>query len=372
MPKEEKFNLEDALSEGFDKMAAEEEKPVVLETVAEIDNGTEVEVSEEEVEAGTETDEAQQVEAEGDQGAEEVTAEGEQVVAEEEPEYSEPAPERWTQEMKDAYQKIPPEARKLMVENVFKPMQRQYTENTTALSQMKEQITPVLKIMEEYSGAFKDGGANPVDAIRRQTAWAAHFEKVGAEQGMADMAKSFGVENVTGGQAQEEYLTPTERRLKSDLDNVNQKLDRQTQTAANQNDQAQQEAAQRRYNEVHGELRSFIGEQKDGKPLHPHVEQVAPQIAKLLKSGLVTRSDEFGQAVPYRDQFAQAYKMACDMTPSIRSAITPNARQRQVDKAKAAQNVGVVTTMSSKQEVKPELSVTDAVSQAFDQLERSG
>ena len=363
MQVDETNTLEDVISAGFDKMVAEDEKETI-ETKSEIPDGTEVEVSKEETTERTEETSTNEVEAQGDETTEEV---------EEEPEYAEPAPERWSQEMKETYEKIPPEARKLMVENVFKPMQRQYTENTTQLAQMKEELAPVMKVMEEYGGAFKDVGANPVDAIRRQAAWAAHFVKVGAEQGMVDMAKSYGVKSFDGGgQVQEstEYLTPTERKLQTQLDNVQGQLNQQQQSSVDQNKAAAENAHKARYHQVRRELTEFANEQKDGKPVHPHVDKVAPQIAGLLKSGLVTQKDEFGQPVPYRAQFAQAYEMAVSLDPSLRSAVAPN-RQRQVERAKAAQDVGVVATMSSnRSDPKSELSVTDAVAQAFDQLDR--
>ena len=371
MRNEEGKSLEDAISDTFDTMVAEEE--IEAETTeTETENVEEVEVSAEETEERTEEDAPEEIKAEGDEVT--LDSEGDEIVVEAEAEYDEPAPERWSADMKEVYDRIPPEARKLMVEKVFKPMQRQYTESTTEMKQMREKIAPVMKIMEEYGGAFSDVGANPVDAIRRQAAWAAYFVKHGAEKGMTEMAKSFGVKGFTDGQAQdaeEEYMTPVERRLSAQVENVTSLLNQQQQTSAQRSKQQQQDNAQARYKSVHTELQSFINEQKDGKPLHPHVEKVAPQIAGLMKSGLVTQVDESGQPVPFKAQIGQAYKMAVDMNPSLRSAITPQSRQRQVAKVKAAQNVGVVTTLSSSRaDDSPQLTTSDAVEKAFNQLER--
>lgn len=345
--------MEDVISAEFDKLAEEETAP----ETEEIESGEEVEVQAETSEEATETDETHEVEAQ----------EGEAEV-DPEPEYDEPAPVRWSAEMKATYEKLPPEARKLMVEDVYKPMQRQYTETTTDLSKMKEKVAPLLQIMEDYGSDFERAGANPVDAIRRQAAWAQHFLKVGVDQGVRDMQEQFGIKGAEG-QAETEYLTPTERKLKAEVEDMKQTLQRNEQQTVQQTEAAQQEQYQRHVQRVHGELKSFIDEQKDGKPLHPHVEAVAPQIAGIIRGGLVTRVDDYGQPVPIKAQIAQAYRMACDMNPSIRSAKLTGKDKRQVEKVKAAQDVNVVTTMpSGKPSEVPTMTVEEAVEATYAKL----
>lgn len=357
---EKKKHTEDILSEVFDQMAAEpdpvEEAPVELAATEEIEDGTEVEVSAEAGEKDTEQNDTEEVKAEAT----------EEVTAEDEPDYDEPAPERWSAEMKETYAELPPKAKKMMVENVFKPMQRQYTETTTALSQANEKVKPLLEIMEQYGSDFEQAGANPVDAIKRQAAWANHFLKVGVEQGVLDMQQSFGIEPNQSGQAQETYLTPAERQIKAEVAGLKQTIQAQQSDAEKRKwDQAQQA----RYQAIHGELAEFINEQKDGKPAHPYVEKVAPQIAELMKSNLVIRTDEYGQPIPLKAQFAQAYTMACNMNPSIRSASVNSIKQRQVEKAKAAQDVSVVTTMPSGNPSRvSQVTISDAVENAYAQL----
>ncbi len=345
-------HMEDIISAEFDKLA-EDPAPEEKETTS----GEEVEVQEETSEEITEEHEAEEVKAQADE--EEV---------EEEPEYDEPAPARWSEEMKATYEELPPAARKLMVENIYKPMQRQYTETTTDLSKMKDKVAPLLQIMDDYGSDFERAGANPVDAIRRQAAWAQHFLKVGVEQGVEDMRKQFGIKGADG-QAETEYLTPTERKLKAEVEDMKSILQRNEQESVQQTEQQQQEQYRAHIQQVHGELKSFIDEQKDGKPAHPYVEKVAPQIAGIIRGGLVTRVDDYGQPVPIKAQIAQAYRMACDMNPSIRSAKLTGKDARQVEKVKAAQDVNVVTTMpSGKPSGVPTMTVEQAVNAAYDKL----
>ncbi len=89
-------------------------------------------------------------------------------------------------------------------------------------------------------------------------------------------------------------------------------------------------------------------------------------MAGLIRGGLVTRTDQYGQGVPYRDQVAQAYKLACDMNPAIASA-TNNAGQ--VSRAKAA-NKGVVTKVPGRQIEVEELSLSDDIEATYDKLAR--
>ena len=356
-------SLQDVIADQFDELEAkpEEAETTVVqsaETTVEDDGNEEMEVSQETGEEVTETDETEQVEAQTDATDE----------IDEDPEYDEPAPERWTADMKEAYQKLPPDARKLMVENVFKPMQRQYTETTMNLSKMKEKVAPLLSIMEDYSGEFEKAGANPVDAIRRQAAWANHFLKVGVDQGVRDMQREFGVDSsADNGQAKDEYLTPVERQLKSESSETRQMVNEMRQERQQRAEQTQNNNQQERYNQVKSNLNEFINEQKDGKPAHPHVEKVAPQIAGILKSGLVTQTDEYGQPVPFRAQMEQAYRMACDLNPATRPVRSTN-RQRQVDRAKAAQDVSVVTTETSNGTKPAPVNLTQAIDDAYDQL----
>jgi hypothetical protein len=357
-------DLEDVLSEQFDRMEAEDSAEQETEEDAEVAVSEEetAEGTQEAAEASEETDEVSDEEVSEEPTEEEIDEALEAV------DYNEPAPERWPEELKTVYNELPPQAKKAMLEGIFKPMQRQYTKETTELAQMKKNVEPMLQVLNQHRNDFERMGVNPVEAFRQQVAWAAHFARVGPEKGLKDMQAAYGQEQPDAGQEQDEYLTPVERALKTKLESIEKGLNERQQNEQLSQQQARQQAHMNWARQVNDGVQSFISEQKDGKPAHPHVESVAPAIAGLIRGGLVNRVDEYGQPVPVRDQIAQAYKMACDMNPSIRGA---RQDAGQVARAKAAQDVGVVTKLPSDHSgVDSELDISSFIESTYDRLNR--
>jgi hypothetical protein len=354
-------NTEQTISDLYDTMAAEAVAEEVEEEV-----GEEVAVSEEETEETVEAESEDQEETETEVEETEEAEEQEQ----EEPEYQAVVPERWPQHIKEKFNKLPPEAQQMVLEDVYKPMQGTYTKATQRLAEMRKMIEPMVQSLEQYGEDFDRAGMNPAEAFRQQMAWAAHIHKVGPQQGLADMARAYNVE-VPGQQADpnEEYLTPVERSLKAKLDEVQQRLD-QTATGIEKNQQAQeQEALDRQRHDVQVGLHQFATAQKDGAPLHPHLEKVAPRMTGLIRGGLVSRVDDYGQPVPIQQQLGQAYKMACDMDPSIRTVRAARTRSEQVRKASNA-NKGVTSKRPAASVEVPDGPLTDSISDLYDKLDR--
>lgn len=345
-------SLEDALASQFDEMTAETEEE---ETDGE-------EIPEEESEETTaEADE------ESEEEFEEEGTEGE-ITEETEVDYDEPAPERWPDELKEAYAALTPQAKKAMIERIYKPMQRQYTKSTQEISQMRGALEPMLKSFDSHKDEFIRMGINPVEAFERQMAWAAHLAVVGPEQGLKDMSAAYGLDKQPLGQDQDIYMNPVERQLRDEQAKMRQELNQMRSSAQEQQQQTIESQKQQWANEVQNGLQSFMSEQKDGKPLHPHVEKVAPAMAGIIRGGLVNATDDYGQLIPVRDRIAQAYQMACDLDPSIRT-VAP--RKRQVAKARAAQNVGTVTNHPSTNESLSDMTLEDALSAQYDRLRRA-
>jgi hypothetical protein len=337
----------------------------------ELDAADEVENDEEVGEAEAEAEvEEEAVETDGEPEETETVAEEEEVVEDpiEETIYDEAAPERWPEEMKEVYAKLPPEARKAMLEQVYKPMQRQYTQTTQELAQMRKAVEPMLEAMNHYRNDFERMGVNPAEVFRTQMAWAAHFARVGPQQGISDMSAAYGQQPTEQGQEAEEYLTPIERSLRTEIDGLKQAMQQTSVSQQQFTQQQQQQSQQVQYNRVQQGLQSFIGEQVDGKPAHPHVERVAPAIAGLIRGGLIRHTDEYGQAVPIQTQMTQAYKMACDLDPSIRSATGTNVRQ--VARVKAARDVGVVANNPAGQVDVQDGPIVDDIDSLYDKLNR--
>jgi hypothetical protein len=265
----------------------------------------------------------------------------EEIESAEESDYNEPAPQRWPEDIQKVYNELPPNARKAMLEGIYKPMQRSYTQTTTELAQQRDSIKPMIEVINQYRNDFERMGVSPVEAFRTQVAWAAHLSRVGAEQGLKDMQQAYGVGAPQQAEQGQEYLTPTERALKQQVDALSQAVQGQQQSQQ-QLTQQQEQAQQAAYkNEIQQNLNTFINEKTDdGKLAHPHVEKVASNIAGIIRGGLVRKVDEYGQPVTFYNQIAQAYSMACNLDPSIR---TPVKDTRQAERVKAAQKVGVVT-----------------------------
>jgi hypothetical protein len=119
---------------------------------------------------------------------------------------------------------------------------------------------------------------------------------------------------------------------------------------------------------IQSELQGFVTEQKDGKLAHPHVEKVAPAIAGIIRGGLISRTDDYGQPVSIRDQMAQAYEMACRLDPSINTA-TPGRKQSA--RAIAAQEAAVVSTgTDGDNDNRGQLTVEQQLEQEYDRLSR--
>jgi len=252
-----------------------------------------------------------------------------------------------------------------MLDGIYKPMQKQYTQTTQELAAMRNELSPMLDVVKQYQGDFDRMGVSPVEALRTQMAWASHLQKVGAEQGMQDMQKAYGV-GTTPKATDNVYLTPTERAMKEQLDTLQKTVQGQQHDQQLTQKQQEQQRADEFKNEVQQNLHAFINEKTEsGTPKHPHMDKVASKIAGIIRGGLVSKADEYGQQIPIRDQLAQAYTMACNLDPSIR---TPISDTRQAKRAKTAQKVSVVTKHPAGQSDVEELDIGSFIERTYDQL----
>lgn len=353
-------NLGDAIAATFDEMEAAENE--------------EVEVSEEENEevSAETTGEEESPEVEEPEGEQEVSEELQEEIQEAaDSDYEEPAPDRWPDDIKEVYNQLPPQARKAMLEGVYKPMQRSYTQATQELAGIRNKFAPMIETMENYRNDFERMGVNPEEVFRTQMAWAAHLSRVGVEQGLRDMSDAYGVSPQQAGQEEQPYLTPTERAQQAQIDALQQQVTGQQQYQQQLTARQQEEQAAAHRNEIQSNLTAFINEKTDdGQPKHPHVEKLASNIAGIIRGGLIRQTDEYGQPVPIRAVLNQAYDMACNLDPSIRTPLQNNARQ--ASRVKAAQKVGVVTKEPAGQDNTDvdEMGMTDFISRTYDTLDR--
>ena len=331
-PQSEEQTLSEALAEHYEKVTEPE-------MVAAEDAETEEAVTEDDVPADDDvTADSDPVE----QAAE--ASEATEASDDEEPVYNEEAPERWPREIKETYQSLPPEAKKAFLEGIYRPMQKAYTERTQQMAQMKARLDPMAQAMQNYQGVFEQAGVDPVQAFRDNIAWAAHFAKVGPQQGAKDMMAAVGGQQPAGSEAgvqaaSDEWMTPTEKALQRQLDEQSAALNRIT---ASRQQEREQQAIQNQQNAqmagVQNELATFASATTpEGTSLHPHLEQVAPQMAGLIRGNLVTKVDHVGNPVPISDQLQQAYDMAVRMDSKLSQARADAAeRERQAARVAAA------------------------------------
>ena len=259
-----------------------------------------------------------------------------------------------------------------MLDGIYKPMQASYTQATQELAGMRQSVQPMLETLQQHQNVFERLGVNPVEAFRTQMAWSAHLAQVGPEQALKDMAAAYGVQADKLAEKDgisDEYLTPFERQMKAQVEAQNQQLQGLMGTLQQQQESQTQQQQMARYQEVQQGLNDFISEQKDGKPAHPHIEKVAPAIAGLIRGGLVRSTNEYGQPLNVRDQVAQAYEMAVNMDPALRTASSP-PNSGQVQRNKAARSVEVVAKSPASSVNVPNQSLTADLDEVFDELNR--
>lgn len=342
-------SLEESLGDAYDTMDTSDESSEHFE---------DQDIEEHEVEVIEETE---TVEASEDETVDEIL---------EEADYNEPAPERWPEDIRSAYDALPPAGKKAMLEGIYKPMQKTYTQNTQALSQQKKALEPMLQTLERHSQEFQDAGINPAEAFNRQMAWSAHFAKVGPEQGAKDLAAAYG--QGTGQQTDDKsvYMTPVEKAQQTEIDGLKGDLNTLRGNEQQRNESAQKRSVEARAQTVRDSIATFANEMRDGQPVHPHVVKLGPQMAGLIRGGLVSRTDEYGQPVPYGQQLGQAYKIACDMDPNIRGARQTQSRRKQVAKVTAASR-DVVSKSSGNEVVVDDRPLSDSIGDLYDRLDRS-
>ena len=167
------------------------------------------------------------------------------------------------------------------------------------------------------------------------------------------------------------YLTPVEKAQQARLDRIEGQLQTRDQQDQQRQQQNLQQYQQQRQDAVRNSISAFANEMQDGKPTHPHLEKVSVQMAGLIKGGLVHRTNEYGQPIPYEQQLGQAYQMACEMDPSIRGLRDTRTRKEQVAKVTAASRDVVSKTPGSDADMSDDRPLGESISDLYDKLDRS-
>lgn len=267
--------------------------------------------------AGT-TETAAEVVAETQQAAE-APAEGATVATEDHL-----APHTWPAEWKETFNKLAPEAKAISLQmNAF--MEQGFQKKMGMLGKKGRELDSIERAVKPHMDRLHRAGLAPEIAIQRALAWDLHIQQNGA-QGLADMAKAYGFDPAQiQPQGEQEYMTPTERSLKKQLEAVLQQVNGFQQNQ-NQWTQQQQEAWQRQQEDwAVNTLQQFVtATDPSGKPLHPHVPRLQGMMARLINSRLAGSLDE-------------AYEMAENLDPETRAARQRQAAMSQADVGKVEQ-----------------------------------
>ena len=280
----------------------------------------------------------------------------EEIDANSEVEWDEPPPERWPSELKDAYNELPLSGRKLLLDGVYKPMQRSHTQATMELSEQRKQLQPILDSLSQHNDVFVKAGVDPAVALKNTMDWAAHITKVGPEKGLADMRASYGLDEPNQQGKEEVFLTPNERVLQDRIDQLEGAVNQKQQNDAEAQRIAEAEKQRAFQNYIASESAIFVNEKKDGKPAHPHYEELGPQMKGLMNGGLIPRVDETGKYIPFSKQLSHAYEMALRMSDKHRPAQSSSG---QVRKARAAGRVDVASRHADAPREISDLSIKD-------------
>lgn len=363
-PAEEEQHLSTILEEAFDAAEEAAEKEQEERFKEEVSAAAKAEADDGEEEDGLRADD------EAQDGEEPAEASAEEEV---EQEFNEPAPDRWPSDLKEAYNELTPRARKVFMEKLYKPMQRSHTSATQQLAEKRRMLDPIMQAYEQNKSAFDQVGVqDPATMIQQQVAWAAHFARVGPQQGLKDMQQAMGLNpqsSQDGGQESDpnKWLTPTERAIKEKQDRLEQQL---SQIAASQKSQEQQAIEAQRQQKLGGAFNALkvFAEAKtpDGQPMHPHVESVAPTMSRLLQAGMVNRVDETGMAIPYEQQLGQAYQMAVNLEQRGGQPRATSNREQVAKVAAASRNV---TPKSKASDIEINRPITDDIADLYDRME---
>jgi hypothetical protein len=231
------------------------------------------------------------------------------------------APHTWKQEWKESFDKITDPGMKAAILEQNQNMGRAFTQKMTELATIKRDLGGVQGSLQPHMERLQRAGITPDVAIQRSLAWDAHIQR-NPQQGLMDMAQAYGVDLAQVAQPEQEYLTPTERRLQQDAQNANHSVQQvQAQMAQWQENQRQADWNHRASN-AHGMLEHFMNaKDESGNLLHPYIEHVAPVMTQLIQN----------QMAP---DLETAYQMAETWSPDIQAA---RQRTRQSEQVTAAQ-----------------------------------
>lgn len=277
--------------EEVDLATAIAQEAAILEGEAEEAEGVEEEITaeaEEEVEEAIE--ETEDTEEPVEESVEEVAE-----ATEEENEGLEPL-EHWSQDVKDAFEKVDPEGQQAWIDQ-HKTFQRGYNElvesNKEAV-EFQQEYSEVGKTLKEFEPLWRAQGMNVAQGVGQLTQWAYALASNPSEV-LPQLAQMYGVELGELENDNKPYVAPEDKARDARMNQLEGRLQ-------------QQDAAQatEHQNKLIGQIEAFRDTtDADGNQENVHFDSVIDQMTDMYQKGFVGSLD-------------QAYEQACWTNPEVR------------------------------------------------------
>lgn len=231
------------------------------------------------------------------------------------------APEHWSAEDRETFKGLPSAAQQYLLKR-----EKQYEHG---IQQKAEELRPLKEAFGPYRDILKMRGVDEATAVRT---WVAAQQMLDTDpvNGLTTLIQQFGPEvrealaSKFGNRepVEEDYGDPEVQKLRRELSDLKR-----------QNSQSQMQYQQLRQQEALAQVRDFReATDADGKPLHPHFDEVSDDMRALLSAGtapdLKTAYEKAVWALPaYREEFAAKQKQQVTSEQS-------KARERAAAKAK--------------------------------------
>lgn len=259
-------------------------------------------------------------------------------------------PEHWDAESKEAFAKLDDVARKFALSRETH-FQKGIEEKALALKRWTEAVKPYQSMLM---------GADPVQAVERLFKAQAYLNS-NPEEGLKWLASQFGLQKLfekPDPKAAEEdrYADPEVKRLKQEL-----------QATKDQEAQRQRQAEARQKQEQWATIQQFKAETgEDGKPLHPHFDELQGEIAFYLQTGKATDlQTAYEKAEKQRPEFVEA-----EIQRRVKEAQAAEAKRKADEANKAAEAAKGPKGKTDAKQVKGNGSWQDQLEENFDKAER--
>lgn len=267
------------------------------------------------------------------------------------------APAHWSNDFKDSFNALPPEAREVFLQR-YKDMEGDYTRKTQEVADIRRRASALDEVMQPFRDEFARAGLDDIGAVR-QLLGAHKFLRESPRQAIAWLAQNYGVSTDALGateQADDDFADPQVKQLRDQVSQLQGYLHNQA--------QQQQQAA---VADTQLQIDNFAQTTKeDGSLAHPHFDAVRTTMGGLIQSGVAQDMDA-------------AYEMAVYANPELRGSlidqqaekVTAAKKQREnVRKAKRAQQANVRGSGAPAKEGLPSgSSVRDALLHSMKELQ---